>query len=447
MGRGAKAKNAATRDLGDGLVLRRATPSDTEALARFNCSIHCGPRSEDPPEVIAAWVSDLMSGNHPTFSPGDFTIVEDTRTGQIVSSLNLISQTWSYGGIEFGVGQPELVGTRKEYRKKGLIRAQFEVIHEWSAQRGEKVQALTGIPFFYRQFGYEMALRLSDGVRGHKSNVPKLEEGKKESYRVRPAGEDDLSFIARTYKAGMGRYLVSAVRTRALWRYELSGRGEEAMSHSRLCVIENASGQRVGFLAHGSRLWHRSLGVMAYELKPGTNWLEVTPSVLRYLAAAGESTAQRKKGAFEWIAFSGFDQHPVRRVVPSFLSDPERAYAYFIRVPDIPGFVRHVSPVLEERLARSPAAGYTGELRLNFYRGGLRMAFKRGRVSAVEPWEPGDELSASFPFLTFLHILFGHHSLDDLAAVYPDSGPRGDEARLLLETLFPKMPSQVWGLE
>ena len=75
------------------------------------------------------------------------------------------------------------------------------------------------------------------------------------------------------------------------------------------------------------------------------------------------------------------------------------------------------------------------------------MAFKRGRVSAVEPWEPGDELSASFPFLTFLHILFGHHSLDDLAAVYPDSGPRGDEARLLLETLFPKMPSQVWGLE
>ncbi|MCJ7751363.1 MAG: GNAT family N-acetyltransferase [Armatimonadetes bacterium] len=447
MARGAKEKKAIIRDLGDGLVLRRATPADTEALARFNCAVHCGPGSGEPPEATAAWVRDLMSGNHPTFSPGDFTVVEDTGSGEIVSSLNLISQTWSYGGVKFGVGRPELVGTKKEYRKKGLVRAQFDVIHEWSARRGEKLQAITGIPFFYRQFGYEMTLRMSDGVRGHKSDVPKLKKNGKEAYRVRPASEDDLSFIGRVYKAGMARYLVSTVRTRALWRYELSGRGEGAPTQWKLCTIENASGQRVGFLAHCPRLWHRNLGVIAYELKAGTNWLDVTPSVLRYLAATGENIAQRAKGAFEWIAFSEFDHHPVRQVVPSFLSEPARPYAYFIRVPDIPGFVRHVSPVLEERLARSLAAGYTGDLRLSFYGGGLRMAFKRGRVTAVEPWEPDDKASASFPFLTFLHILLGHHSLDDLAAVYPDSGPRGDEARLLLETLFPKMPSQVWGVE
>ena len=447
MAGGAKARKEIIRDLGEGLVLRRATPADTEALVRFNCAIHCGPGSDDPPEAVAGWVRDLMSGNHPTFSPGDFTIVEDTGSGEIVSSVNLISQTWSYGGVEFGVGSPELVGTKKEYRKRGLVRAQFDVIHEWSARRGEKLQAIMGIPFFYRQFGYEMTLRLSDGVRGHKSDVPKLKKGEKEAYRVRPAGEDDLAFIGRVYKAGMARYLVSAVRTKALWRYELSGRGEGAMTQWKLCVIENASRQRVGFLARGPRLWRRNLGVIAYELKAGANWLDVTPWVLRYLAATGEKMAQREKGAFEWIAFWGFDQHPVRQVVPSFLSEPARPYAYFIRVPDIPGFVRHVSSVLEERLARSPAAGYTGDVRLSFYRGGLRMAFKRGRVTAAEPWEPGDKASASFPFLTFLHILLGHQSLDELASVYPDSGPRGDEARLLLETLFPKMPSQVWGLE
>jgi len=447
MAGGAKARKEIIRDLGDGLVLRRATPADTEALVRFNCAVHCGPGSDDPPEAVAGWVRELMSGNHPTFSPGDFTVVEDAGSGEIVSSVNLISQTWSYGGVEFGVGSPELVGTKKEYRKRGLVRAQFDVIHAWSARRGEKLQAIMGIPFFYRQFGYEMTLRLSDGVRGHKSDVPKLKRSEKEAYRVRPAGEDDLSFIGRVYKAGMARYLVSAVRTRALWRYELSGRREGAMTQWKLCAIENASRQRVGFLARGPRLWRRNLGVIAYELKAGANWLDVTPWVLRYLAATGEKMAQRKKGAFEWIAFWGFDQHPVRQVVPSFLSEPARPYAYFIRVPDIPGFVRHVSSVLEERLARSPAAGYTGDVRLSFYRGGLRMAFKRGRVTAAEPWEPGDKASASFPFLTFLHILLGHHSLDELASVYPDSGPRGDEARLLLETLFPKMPSQVWGLE
>ena len=35
------------------------------------------------------------------------------------------------------VGRPEAVGTRPEYRRRGLVRAQFEVIHAWSAERGE----------------------------------------------------------------------------------------------------------------------------------------------------------------------------------------------------------------------------------------------------------------------------------------------------------------------
>ena len=39
-----------------------------------------------------------MRGNHPTFAQDDFTIVAEKGTGRIVSSLNLISQTWTYAG-------------------------------------------------------------------------------------------------------------------------------------------------------------------------------------------------------------------------------------------------------------------------------------------------------------------------------------------------------------
>ena len=42
-----------------------------------------------------------------TLRPDDFTIVEETASGRIVSSLNLIPQTWTYEGIEFGVGRPD----------------------------------------------------------------------------------------------------------------------------------------------------------------------------------------------------------------------------------------------------------------------------------------------------------------------------------------------------
>ena len=110
---------------------------------------------------VAAWTHDLLTRPHPTLRPDDFTIVEETATGRIVSSLNLIPQTWSYEGIEFGVGRPELVGTLPEFRNRGLVRLQFEEIHKWSAERGDMVQAITGIPYYYRLFGYEMALDLA----------------------------------------------------------------------------------------------------------------------------------------------------------------------------------------------------------------------------------------------------------------------------------------------
>ena len=151
------------KNLGNGLVLRWATPADAEELGAFNVNIH----SDDPnePETwLARWTEDLMRGDHPTTSAHDFTVVIDENSNdKIVSSMNLISQVWLYAGIPIGVGRPELVATAPEYRRCGLVREQFAAIHAKSAARGELVQAITGIPWFYRQFGYGMAMDLGGG--------------------------------------------------------------------------------------------------------------------------------------------------------------------------------------------------------------------------------------------------------------------------------------------
>ena len=62
------------RDLGDGLILRRSTPADADALGDFNSRIHSDDGFENPFEPIAIWTRDLLRGNHPTFGTGDFTI-------------------------------------------------------------------------------------------------------------------------------------------------------------------------------------------------------------------------------------------------------------------------------------------------------------------------------------------------------------------------------------
>ena len=430
-------------DLGDDLVLRRATLADTDALVAFNAGIHRKP-GEDASAFIAAWTRDLMSGRHPTCGAGDFTVVENTRTGEIVSSLNLIPQTWAYGGIPFGVGRVELVGTHPDYRRRGLVRRQMAVVHRWSAERGHLVQAITGIPHYYRQFGYEMALDLGSGRAGFRPHIPEVDAETTEPYRVRAAKAEDLPFIAAVDEHARERVLVAAARDEDTWRFDLEGRHEDC--RHAIQIIERPDGQPVGYLAHPAELWGTRLVVRAYELAVGVSWLAVTPTVLRYLKATAESY-QEPSGARPWesFSFSLGTEHPVYRAIPDRLPRTVPSYAFFLRVPALAAFLRHVAPVLEERLAASVAAGHSGELRIGFYRDGLRLVFDLGRLAEVEDWEPGDawDSAPGFPGLTFLQLLFGYRSLADLEYAFADCRVDGEEAHVLLDALFPRRPSHV----
>ncbi len=439
------------RDLGDGLILRRSTAADADALAEFNARIHA-----DPPvttdERVAVWTRDLLAGNHPTFGQGDFTIIEDTATGKIVSSLNLISQTWAYDGIPFGVGRPELVGTDPAYRKRGLVRLQFEEIHRWSAARGEMVQAITGIPFYYRQFGYEMALTLGGGRRGYPANAPKLKEGEAEPIRFRPATEADLPFVVEVDAYASQRSRLTCVRDLAQWRYEVFGKGALDVNRLEFRIIETAPAvdsaavEPLGMIGYGAGLEEGILGVAYIELKPGVSWLPVIAPLLRYLKVTGEAYAGQKGKPLDAISCWMGPEHPLCQVTQDRLPHVRRPYAWYLRVPDLRGFVQHVAPALEARLARSIAVGHTGDLKLDFYRSGLRLAFEQGRLMAVEPWVAtrDDGGSAGFPGLTFLQLLFGYRTLEEVQAAFADCWVDGDDARALLNALFPKQASCFW---
>lgn len=429
--------------LDGGLVLRRSSPSDAEPLAEFNARIQSD--TDEPDLNVAAWTRDLLCGRHPTFRPDDFTVVEEKKTGRIVSSMNLISQTWSYGGIPFKVGRPELVSTEPEYRQRGLVRLQFEVIHEWSKQRGELLQAITGIPYYYRQFGYEMALDLSGSRCGYAKYVLQLAKDEEEKFLVRPAVESDLPFITSTYQHGRRRSLVSAVWDEELFRYELLGKSEKNVTRFELRLIETRDGEAIGYLAHPDLLWPSAQACVAYELKPGASWYHVTPAVIRYLWQTGLDNA--KKEAKEHSAF-GFwlgQNHPVYQVAAERLPRIRPPYAWYLRLPDLAGFLRLIAPVLEARLADSPCLGYTGEITLGFYRKGLRLNFEAGRLALVEDWipKPKNYGKAVFPGLTFLQLLFGYRSLDELMASFPDCYA-WDDVKPVLRVLFQKQPSQVW---
>src|SRR5919109_4121322 len=75
------------RDLGGGLVMRRATEADAERLGAFNADVLRGQDAAEPAPWMDAWTRDLLGGRHPTFRADSGLIVEDTRTSAVVSSM------------------------------------------------------------------------------------------------------------------------------------------------------------------------------------------------------------------------------------------------------------------------------------------------------------------------------------------------------------------------
>ncbi len=440
------------RDLGDGLLLRWSTAADADAIAQLQSFVYRS--SVDAPplnERVMDRVRRQMRGNY-LMGPGDYALVEDTsREGHpLVACSCLWRHTWEFAGIPFGVGRPEFVATDPAYRRRGLVRAIFTLLHARSAARGDRMQAITGIPYFYRQFGYEYALDLEGSRTVPLSLIPAAKAGEDEPYTLRPATASDIPRLRDLHDRRRAEMLIWAILPEEHWRYHVVDLADWQIPSKMAAyqMIVNREGNAVGYLYAGIKRRGSYLGVYDFAVGAGINLRAVLPPILRALQQHGQTVAPIDADApLRGIRFQLGREHPAYDALGTeFAPGAEPPYAWYIRVPDVPGFLSHVAPVLEQRLVGSVLANYTGELKLDWYRGGLSLAFVEGKLTAIEPWQPppfGDNAQAGCPELVFLQLMLGYRSIAELRTIYPDVWAN-DEAQLLLATLFPRRPSMVW---
>jgi hypothetical protein len=214
-------------------------------------------------------------------------------------------------------------------------------------------------------------------------------------------------------------------------------------------MVVDAKGQVCGFTSVASGRRDHQFKVFLLELYPTINWQRAMPSLLRGLhavALAAPAAAPDLAPLREVTLMLG-RRHRAYDVLDKKLAPKvEAPYAWYVRVADILGFVRMIAPVLEARLAESILCGHSGELIIDFYRGGLRLRFADGLLAEVAPWQaPGydDNSAAGCPPLVFLQLLLGYRSLGELQASFPDVWAEEDAA-LLINILLPKLHSTVW---
>jgi len=432
--------SAVLRDLGDGLVLRRASAADAPALIEFNRIVHADAPDFAPEDYVANWTDELTGGEHPYMVPADFTIVQDTKRQRIASSLCLLESKIRYEGIELRAGQPELVGTHPDYRRRGLVRAQFDVIHAWSEERGHQLQLIDGIPWYYRQFDYDMALP----VHWRLTAPADLAQTPGDGHSVRKLETDDIPFLMELERGAGERLAVHCPRDEATWRYQLA---RQPLSNQRreLFVVENAAGERIGAFALLPVLVAGDQLFVTFAESAGVSWGELAPTILHHVASTGAAYAEQTGSSFTKVRWLLGGAHPIYASRPAIFQ-PDEGYAYYVRVPDLARTLLLLAPALESRLADSPFESHSGTLAIGMYRRGARIEFDRGRVIDVSPFQPERDTlgDVAFPDLTFFRALFGMTSVEDLMAFFPDCIATTPGAGPLASALFPPRDSRLW---
>jgi predicted N-acetyltransferase YhbS len=434
------------RELGDGLILRWSTAHDIEDIAYLAGSVF-RQKADAPFNVqMGNLMRELLSGTHPVTSAEDVAVVEDTKRGEhaLVCMTFLWRQQWAYEGIPFAIGRPEIVATDTGYRNRGLVRAVFELVHARSETEGHLAQGITGIPYFYRQFGYEYALDLDERSTLYIEQVPKSTEDGPEPYSLREATLEDIPLLQRLYNRQKAVYSVTTPIDERWWRYQIQTRNkiqDDGFWH--IGIIVDKEGNSVGYVVLPMVRSSQSIVVSHLTVAHTVNLQAVMPSLLRSIQAQRLQVASSPGvEPARKIVFTLGRKHAAYQVLGKELTH-STPYAWYVRVPDLPKFIRHIAPALERRLANSALASYSGSLILNFYRGGLRLVFEKGHLAVAEHWRSSlwnNDENAGFPPLVFLQLLFGRRSLDQLRYAFPDVFAN-DEVELLLKVLFPSSPS------
>jgi hypothetical protein len=328
-------------------------------------------------------------------------------------------------------GEQGIVGTLPEYRHRGLIRALNQRFKELLRDEAFDISPIQGIPYFYRQFGYEYAIPLEGGWNIHAHQIPD-DLPASEPFQFRKATLDDLPALVRLYDEAACDLEVSAVRDAAAWRYLIEHEPLTASASETWLVLdagdEIVGYWRIGKFGFGEGLIVSDASRLSY------------PAAVAVLRKAKALAAERGK---PYVRLAPADACPLIQVAKAWGAQHTGRYTWQIHIPDLARLLRTIAPVLERRIAASPLAGLTQTIHLNLYRESFDLRFEEGRLAAVEAVGFSDEGEIHLPPLLLAPLVLGWRSCEELHRSHPDVGIWGQSA-YLIDVLFPKMESFIY---
>ena len=391
-----RANAVAAGEADDGSTIRLADVDDLGRISRLTGdSIH-------PETVAEIWALAAQSTT-------PLMVVE--LDGAVVSTMAVFTGSLDVGGTRLRFCQPEFVSTKPGMRNRGFVARLMAVLHDSALVAGIPISLLSGLEYFYRQFGYSYAI-LEHG-RHILTETPSSVD---EAWSCRRATADDIVAMDALQDSVQRHVDVTVSSTGDRWRWLM------ALDHYQLVVAEKHD--RIEAMA---RVYVDEDGIELSETAARS--VPAADAVLSHVRSDGDGrriTVPDRPGGG-----SRFLDRRSEIVV-------ERD-AFYVRPSSSDLLIEAMVPAFNDRLARSSFASWTGPLPISMYTSGLELSINDGVISRITPFNPesapprGDEPAVPPDLLA--DLVFSDLGAAGLEQRHPDVqlGTR----RRIMSTLFP----------
>lgn len=437
----------------DRYVIRPGRARDAVELADLHASVQLQAVTGGQPHPgIAAWVEDLLDG-HPSVTPDDFLVAEDTATGQPAASLVGLRQDWCLAGVRLPVAQVELVGTAPEHRGNRLADRLFAALHKRYQTEGVPLQVIEGIPYFYRRLGYDYALANDGAATVPATSLPATGQDRADGssagkLTVRPATVADADDLADIDRRRTGGPALVCPRNAEVWRYEIAGRRPADIARREVAVLVSGAEVR-GYLVHGTRLSAAGeLVVVAAACGRPADWPQAATAMHAHLHRVGRQYEASADAPFVAVRPLLDPDHPLARLGPPGVT--RRPRGWYVRTGDPVDLLARLLPVLRDRWQAADLGWPEPSLTIDCYGVAARLEFTDGVPTAVTAvrgavspaTDPGTH--AAVPPGALLQLALGHRTLPEVLGTWPDCLLRDRPTEHFLSTAFPRVPVRVW---
>lgn len=394
------------------------TDEDIEQYLQLMRNVFGGDSRADL--MIKKWIC-----HHPRMTLEDFFVAK--HLGRVVAGLCLIPTEWSIGEVPLKVAELGCVATRQEYRGRGLQRGLMAEYDNHIRKHEFDVSAIEGIPFFYRQFGYEYALPLDEQVRIKLDKIPASES----KDTIRSFGKCDLNKAMELLNRSQQKFYVHSIRDEKLWRLQEETRMVAENEFNSYSVEKNQA--MIAYFRTSQNPKKKELCLREItNVDPST-----ADSIMQFLKQEG------LQNGFETLVCTiSHDEPFARHLMATGYARQCRPYAWQIRIDDHLTILRKLKALFEKRLESSDYNCFTRIVNLSFYRYTIQLTIEKGRITNIENIEDCMNKTVRFNPNVFPQLLLGYRSREELEKIYPDFIVQ-PAYRRLIDILFPKKSSFI----